>query len=134
MGGGFDLLEQMIAVVLYQLESLERVNCLCLWSETLNMMHALQGLIPRWVSLRGPVGQLLEIGGSILGLVGQLLGTCGSILGAGGSDCGAGSFFSVGLFKWRWFNKRGHSRGEPLLDFVFVSKTVGGFMIASSEF
>ena len=88
------------------------------------MMHA----------FRGPVGQFLEIGGSILGLVGQLLGTCGSILGAGGSDCGAGSFFSVGLFKWRWFNKRGHSRGEPLLDLVFVSKTVGGFMIASSEF
>ena len=56
IGGGFDLLEQMIAVVLRQLESPERVNCLCLWSEPLNMMHALQGLIPRWVSLWGPVG------------------------------------------------------------------------------
>ena len=95
MGGGFDLLKQMIAVVLYQLESLERVNCLCLWSEPLNMMHALQGLLPRWVSLRGPVGQFLDIGGSILGLVGHFMEIGGSILGAGGSDCGAGSFFSV---------------------------------------
>ena len=123
IGGGFDLLKQMIAVVLYQLESLERVNCLCLWSEPLNMMHALQGLLPRWVSLRGPVGQFLDIGGSILGLVGHFMEIGGSILGAGGSDCGAGSFFSVGLLKRRWLNRRGHSRGEPLLDFVFVSKT-----------
>ena len=71
IGGGFDLLKQMIAVVLYQLESLERVNCLCLWSEPLNMMHALQGLLPRWVSLRGPVGQFWGWLVSYWGPVGQ---------------------------------------------------------------
>ena len=60
--------------------------------------------------------------GQFTGTSGSILRTGGSISGAGGLDCGAGSFFSVGLLKRRWFNRRGHSRGEPLLDFVFVSK------------